>query len=141
MAQIKTLDRISQKWSTVTPQRQTEYTDGVQNPRTDWLAATQAAAANYDKGIQAAVANKSFSKGVARAGSQKWQQKTLTKGPGRWAQGVSVSRSDYEAGFAKYHQAISGITLPPRGPKGDPSNINRVAIIAKTLHDLKVRGT
>jgi hypothetical protein len=140
MAQIKPLDKIANKWSSVTPGRTEQYADGVRNPRVSWSAATGAAAANYDKGVQAAIANKSFAKGVQRAGDATWQNKTLEKGPSRWAQGVSVSTNDYQQGFAKYHAAIGSITLPPRGPKGDPSNINRVAIIAKTLHDLKVRG-
>jgi len=140
MASIKPLDKIAQKWSTVTPQRAGEYVDGVTNPKADWASETGKGAANYVKGIQASIANKSFEKGVAKAGTDTWKKKTLEKGPTRWQQGVSISASDYQAGFAKYHAALSGLQLPARGPKGDPSNINRVSIVAKTLHDLKVKG-
>jgi hypothetical protein len=140
MASIKALDKIASKWSTVTPQRAAEYSEGVQNPKADWAAETLKGSANYVKGIQAAIANKSFDKGVSKAGTDLWKKKTLEKGPLRWQQGVSISASDYQAGFSKYHAALSSLQLPPRGPKGDPGNINRVALVAKTLHDLKVKG-
>jgi len=138
--QIKPLDKIASKWSTVTPSRTDQYIDGVQNPRGSWQAGTIGAQGNYEKGITASIANKSFAKGVQKAGDATWQRKTLEKGPSRWAQGVSVSTNDYQQGFSKYHSALSSLVLPARGPKGDVGNIQRVALVAKTLHDLKVRG-
>ncbi len=140
MTQIKSLDRISKKWAEVTPQRQAEYIDGVQNPKADWASETSKANDSYKKGIQASLANDSFKKGVEKAGTSKWQEKTLSKGPSRWAQGVADSRSDYEAGFAPFREVIANTQLPPRGPKGDPANINRVAVLAKALHARKVAG-
>lgn len=140
MAEIKSLDVIAKKWATVTPQRQSEYEDGVRNPKRDWAAATTKAAGAQAKAVQAAISAKSFEKGVAKAGTAKWQEKTLSKGPTRWAQGVSLSESDYQSGFAPFREVIARTALPPRGPKGDPSNINRVAVLAKALHDAKVAG-
>jgi hypothetical protein len=35
---------------------------------------------------------------------------------------------------------IQGTTLPPRGAKGDPANIQRVAVLATALHAKKVSG-
>lgn len=140
MANIKSLARISAKWATVTPARQAEYIEGVENPKVDWGKATLEAVDAQAKGIQAALTAKSFARGVAKAGTAKWKSKTLQKGPGRWAEGVSLSQADYEAGFAPFREVIANIVLPPRGPKGDPVNINRVAVIAKALHDRKVRG-
>lgn len=137
MPKIKDLSTISGKWTTVTPQRQSEYKDGVQNPREDWKAATLAAAPRYQTGVQAAIAEKRFDKGVSNAGTSKWQQNAATKGPGRWAEGVASGASAYEAGFAPYREVIANTTLPNRGPKGDPSNINRVAVMAKALNDKK----
>ncbi len=140
MANIKSLARISAKWATVTPARQAEYTEGVENPKVDWAKAPLEAADAQAKGVQAAITAKRFAKGVAKAGTPKWKKKTLQKGPGRWAEGVSLSQADYEAGFAPYREVIANTILPPRGPKGDPANINRVAVIAKALHERKLRG-
>ncbi len=140
MAEIKDLSTIGRKWATVTPQRQGEYEEGVKNPKRDWAQATVAAADAQAKAVQAAISAKSFEKGVAKAGTSKWQEKTLTKGPTRWAQGVSLSQSDYEAGFGPFREVIARTVLPKRGPKGDPANIQRVAVLAKALHDAKVAG-
>lgn len=140
MPKIKSLDRIRKKWVDSTQANQAEYEEGVRNPKKDWATETTAAASNYATGIQKAIADKRFEKGVSKAGTSKWQEKTLEKGPTRWAQGVALSASEYEQGFAKYHAIISGLTLPPRGPKGDPKNIQRVAVIADALHKAKISG-
>jgi hypothetical protein len=137
MPQIKSIDKIAGKWSAVTPSRQGDYTDGVQNPRTDWAAATQAANGRYKSGVQAAIGRDSFSKGVAAAGTQKWKDGATRKGAGRWAQGVADGAENYKKGFQPYADVIANTTLPPRAEKGNPSNIQRVAVMAKALNDKK----
>jgi len=139
MANIKSLDRISSKWKRVASGAQTEYEEGVKNPRTDWADATAKSETAYEQGIQSAIGRKAFGKGVHRAGTEKWQRAAIEKGPQRFAQGVSLAENEYEAGFAPYREVISRLTLPPRGAKGDPKNIQRVAAIAKALHDEKLK--
>lgn len=140
MADIKPLDKIAKKWSTVTPQRTEEYADGVANPRADWATKTQQAESAYNAGVNKAISEKRFAKGVQAAGTPTWQRKTIEKGTPRWAQGVAISAADYERGFQPYRETIARTTLPARGPKGDPANIQRVAILAKALHDTKMKG-
>lgn len=140
MVQIKSLERIKKNWVTSTQAKQGEYEEGIRNPRTSWATATAAAEPAYKAGIQKAIAENRFSKGVAAAGDDKWQKNSLSKGPARWAQGVAVSADQYAAGFAPYAAVISGLTLPKRGPKGDPANIQRVAVIADALHKKKMAG-
>lgn len=140
MAEIKSLDKIGKKWAGVTPARQAEYEEGIRNPKRDWAQATTAAASAQASGVQKAIAAKSFEKGVAKAGTATWQEKSLTKGPGRWAEGVSISQSDYESGFGPFREVIARTTLPPRGPKGDPKNIERVRVLADALHKAKLAG-
>lgn len=138
MADIKSPSLIAKKWARVTPQRTEDYQSGVKSPRRDWQQATQAAADAYAKGIQSAITDKRFEKGVAEAGSQKWQAKASTKGVDRWGPGVQVAESDYQKGFAPYAEAIASTSLPPRYPKGDPRNVERVAAIAKALRAKKL---
>jgi len=138
MPAVKSLDRISAKWARVASQSQTEYEDGVKNPRTDWAEATRAAEGNYERGVQGSIQRKAFGKGVARAGTQKWQAMTLAKGPSRWANGIQVSTAAYESGFAPYREVIMRTQLPARGPKGDPKNIQRVGVLADALHKEKL---
>lgn len=125
------------KWSEVTSGRSTDYVTGVQNPRTSWAAAAKNAAANQAAGVQKAIAEKRYEKGVTRVGDQKWQGKSLSKGATRFPMGVSEAQGDYDAGFAPYAQVIQNTTLPPRFPKGDPRNIERVKAIAMALRAAK----
>jgi len=138
MPAVKSLDRISNKWARVAAVSQPEFEEGVRNPRADWAEQTRNAEGNYERGVQAAIQRKSFGKGVAKAGTAKWQERTLTKGPARWAEGIQQSRSAFETGFAPYREVIQRTQLPPRGPKGDPKNIQRVAVLADALHQEKL---
>lgn len=139
MAGIKPLNSVAAKWSRVAGAAQGEYEEGVKNPRRSWAAETAKAEAAYDKGVQAAISAKRFGKGVRAAGDAKWQQNAIEKGPARYSQGVGLALEAYQTGFEPYHRALSSLVLPARGPKGDPGNINRVAIVAKTLHDIKMQ--
>lgn len=139
MANIKSLDRIGEKWSRVTQNATQDYTAGIDNPRTDWATATKAAEKNYDSAVQAAIGRKSFGKGVTKAGTGKWQQNARDKGAPRFAQGVSVARPSYEEGFAPYRAVIAGLNLPARGPKGDPANIARVTAVTTALRAEKLK--
>lgn len=139
MAGVKSLDRIVTKWKRVSAGAQAEYTAGIEDPRKDWAAATAAAESAYDKGIAQAVSAKRFGKGVKKAGTSKWQRMSLLKGPHRWAEGIGHAEDAYSAAFAPFHTALGAINYPAKGPKGDPGNIARVAIVAKTLHELKLK--
>jgi len=80
-----------------------------------------------------AAATDAFAKGISKAGSVKWQARALQKGPGRFAEGVMVGGDDYEKGFAPFRDEIEKTVLPPRFPKRDPRNIQRVSTIATAL--------
>jgi len=129
-----------EKWARVTPARAEDYKQGIQNPKVPWAAATVAAAENQAKGIQSAIADKRFEKGVAKAGDQAWQEGALLKGVNRFGEGVQVAQGKYTANFAPYASVIESTTLPPRFPKGDPRNLERVKVIALALRNKKVRG-
>lgn len=139
MPPVKSPDRSADTWERRVAASGQEYVDGVQNPRTDWKNATVAANANYKAGVQAAITQDAFAKGVNKAGTEKWQRNTIEKGPQRWQQGVSLAKNAWKDGFAPYAATIQSTTLPPRGPAGSPQNINRVTVLAKALHDKKLQ--
>ncbi|RLE52464.1 MAG: hypothetical protein DRJ26_04735, partial [Candidatus Methanomethylicota archaeon] len=113
---------------------------GVKNPKKDWETQTIAAADAYKEGVQAAISEGRFEKGVRKAGTEKWKKKATTLGVTRWGPGVAAAREAYERGFAPYRDIIERLDLPPRRPKGDPGNIDRVRVIAMALHEAKVKG-
>lgn len=114
-----------------------DYEQGVRNPKRSWEQATFAAEKNYEVGITESMGRKAFGKGVKKAGDGKWIKGVVEKGVSRYPVGVSVAKSAYETAIAPFLDTISKITLPPKGPKGSPANIQRVAVIAKALNDKK----
>jgi len=133
MAEIKSIGAIKEKWTRVTPGRTEDYKLGIQNPRRDWAEEALAGAANWKAGIDAAAAKDLFGKGVTKAGSAKWKEKALKKGPGRFAEGVYIAGPDYEKGFAPYHAAIEKVDLGARFPKRDPRNLERVKRVVDAM--------
>jgi hypothetical protein len=137
---IKSADVIAKKYATRGAAAGQDYAAGVANPRTDWMAATEAAANVWAAGVQQSIGNGSFVKGVAKATTAKWQRKAGGVGATRFGPGVQAAQGDYQNGVAPYLQVIAGLTLPLRNPKGDPGNIARVAAVANALRAKKLQG-
>lgn len=127
-----------QKWGTNASQSGEYYKQGINNPRADWAQSTIAASDNQAAAIQKAIQEKRFAKGVAKAGSAKWQAGAVNKGVGRYQTGVQAGQSNFETGIAPYLQVIESTSLPPRYPKGDPRNIERVKAMADALRKKKL---
>lgn len=140
MPAVKPVSDIAKKWGRVTPERTQDYQEGVRNPTKDWSQATKNAESVYEEGVKSAITRKAFGKGVDKAGTGKWQKGAIEKGVDRFGPGVQVAQSSYESGVAPYIDTIKSTTLPPRYPKGDPRNIERVRTIAKALFERKTRG-
>ena len=124
------------KWSRNTQASGADYASGVQNPRTSWSQATEAAEGNYQAGVNDAIARGAFAKGVSAAGDSKWKRGVDEKGRTRFQQGAAVSQTDYDRGFAPFKSVIEGVTLAPRGPKGQ--NYGRSQAIGEALRAAKV---
>ncbi|MBA7603610.1 hypothetical protein ES703_10724 [subsurface metagenome] len=139
MAEIKSLSSIRDKWTRVTPGRTEDYKLGIQNPKRDWAEETKAGKDNWKAGVDAAAAKDLFSKGVDKAGTAKWRDHALKKGPGRFAEGVYIAGPDYEIGFKPYHDAISRVDLGPRFPRRDPRNLARVKAVVDALIAEKIK--
>ncbi len=133
MAAIKDTAAIARKWSEVTPLRSGDYEAGVQQPGKDWARETAGSADAWKAGVALAVAEGRFAKGVQRAGTEKWQQQTLSKGVARWGPGVAGAANAYAEGFDPYRQAIAALTLPPRFARQDPRNLERVKAVVNTM--------
>ena len=140
MPAIKSSAEIAGKWGRVTPQRSQDYQAGVTSPKNSWQEKTSAAEPSWIQGTSEAASRGSFGRGVVKAGDAKWKRKTLDLGVQRWPDGVRKSEADFQTGFNPYRDVIQNTTLPPRGPKGSPTNNERARIMAQVLHETKVRG-
>jgi hypothetical protein len=137
MPAVKPGAQVAAKWSRVAAQRTEDYQMGVAAPRTPWAAASRAAEDRYKQGVADAASRGAFGKGVAAAGDARWQSKATAKGPTRYAEGVQLSGADYASGVQPYLDAIAATQLPPRYPKGDPRNVERVRVMSQALRKRK----
>lgn len=133
MAAIKPLERASRKWVSRASIAGPEYTFGIQNPRNPWQEQALAAEDVYKTSVTAAANAGRYGRGVRRAGNDKWQDRSIKKGPGRFAEGVAVAQPDWEAGFSPFHAAFSALTLPKRGPRNSPANYQRSQLVGQTF--------
>lgn len=130
----------AKRWKDRASMSREAYQTGIQSPRQDWATATKAAKASWQQGIQDAIANGRFEKGITKAGSAKQQARALLVGADRFVEGVGVAEEAYSQGVAPYLQVLENIVLPPRFPKGDPRNLKRVEAVTKALRDKKLQG-
>jgi len=135
MVKTKGVDRTVNKWTSKVAGASGDYLDGVTNPTADWQTETSKAEGSYEQGVQQAIANKSFGKGVSKAGTAKWQKGAMEKGPARWVSGVSMAVDEYRQGMSEVIQVIESTQLSPRGPKGDPKNYDRSRQLGTKLHN------
>jgi len=131
---VKPIDASTTKWEERARGATSEYGTNAAAAASDWAKETEKAASNYGMAIAAAGIKERFRRGVARAGAAKYQRKIESVGADRYAPGISAATMDYKAGFEPYHTALTSLTLSARKPRGDPSNLNRVAEVAKALN-------
>jgi len=134
MVKVKPVDIVVRKWQTRATAAVEDYRYGVQNPKQDWAKACEAAFEAWRSGVQQAAAERRYVGGVRKAGTEKWLKKALEVGAARYAPGISAAVEEYSAAISEVLRVLEGISLPPRGPRGDPRNYERVKIIGDTLH-------
>jgi len=132
VAVIKSMSEIAKKWATVTPGRAPYYETGVRTTAKDWAGAAALASSAYERGVTEAIGRGAYQSGVSARGTSGWREATLAK-KARWSEGVRLGESRYTQGFAPFRAVIEGVTLPPRGPRGDPSNYARCEAIGTAL--------
>lgn len=117
-----------------------EYVKGVQGAGQAWATNTAASADVWAQGVQAAVTNGRFSKGVNKAGPTKYETNAAGKGAQRYGPGVAAAGPSWQQNTQPYLDTIAGLTLPARRPKGDPGNFARSQAVADALRKKKVSG-
>lgn len=115
-----------------------DYAAGVTGAGASWQQQTAAAAETYQAAVQDAINRGAFARGVQQAGGQKYEEKARTVGAQRFGPGVTAAAPEWERQTSPYLQAIASLTLPPRRPKGDPSNLARVSAVTEALRARKV---
>lgn len=117
-----------------------DYANGVKGAGQLWQANSINGAANWAAGVQQAATRDAFSKGIQKAGGAKFENRASTVGANRFPQGIRDAGPAWEAATTPYLQLMASLTLPPRHPKGDPGNIQRVQAVNEANRRKKVGG-
>jgi hypothetical protein len=128
---IKPVETLKEKYANRASAAGADYKAGIDNPRRDQAAAAVAAKDSYASGVQQAIADDRFARGVTEAGTEKWKRKAGGVGAQRYPQGASAAKDDWARGSKPILDAIGSVDLPPRGPRGTPQNIQRVVAVAE----------
>jgi len=134
MVETKPIEYVVKKWQERASAAAEDYREGVRGKGGKWEANTVAAFDNWVKGIQDAISNRTFVGGVRAAGGAKWERMAVEKGAVNYPTGIRAATEEYRKAMAEVLNVLRGITLPERGPRGDPKNYERVKTIGDTLH-------
>ena len=125
---------VAEKWATVTPGRSAYYETGTAGKGGDWESKTAGAKGSYKAGISVAGIEDRFAGGVRKAGGGKWERKVRAVGVSRFGPGIGAAKDDYATGSSEYLSMLSGMSIPDRGPRGDPGNYAIVQKVGEVLH-------
>src|SRR6266704_1417607 len=109
-----------------------DYKAGVLAPRRSQSAEAIAAADRWLGGVTAA-GTVAFTRGLQKAGDEKWQRKAQTVGADRYPSGAAAAGPDWASGVGPILDALRNTSLPPRGLRRSPQNIARVQAVIDTV--------
>lgn len=133
----KTPEQIIDKYQRGVAGASQDYAAGVQNPSKDWASATVAGAERWRTGLQNAMTNRSFERGVQAAGNAKWQQNAATKG----AQRYSAAAPDAAQAYAKVAAQVMAAGNAAKSAAGNLPNatidqrLNRAVVAMRSISE------
>ncbi|MFA6161764.1 MAG: hypothetical protein WC766_06410 [Patescibacteria group bacterium] len=128
------------KWAQRAGSAASDFVNGAKNTTKDQAQAAIAGFENYKSALTASFAKGSFAKGLQKSGKTGWLNGITEKGEGNFAAGVMApaAQSKYSTESARFDGARGAAASMPRGPKGSPSNLARVAAVANAQHAVKI---
>jgi len=125
----KSASSVAEKYASRASAASGDYVEGARTTTKDQAAAAIAAASIYAQATQAAIQDGRYAKGLQRSGKAKWLEGVTTKGGNRYGEGVSGAASEYAEQSGKFDSARNAAANMPRGIKGSPQNLQRVAAV------------
>jgi hypothetical protein len=133
---IKDTGSLATKFATRAAAAATDYKDGVAQAGSDWQTNAANSADAYAQGVQEAIGDGRFAKGIADAGAGKYVKRATELGAQRYAPGVNAGKDEWAKNVAPFLDRLKGLTLPPRGPRRSPQNMARANMVAAELGKL-----
>jgi len=138
---VKDPNTVATKWSTRAQGAVNDYKAGAASPKSSQSASAIAAAPLWQQAVQSPAALASFTSGLQKSGDQGWLNGVNNKGAARYAGGITAGVNKFTTNITPFLQVIAGLSLPAKGLRGSAQNIQRVAVIAQALHQLKLQRT
>lgn len=126
---MKSAQQVAEKYATRASAASGDYVDGARTTTKDQNAAAIAAAEIHKAATMAALNDGRYAAGLRKAGKQAWLDGVERKGGNRYGEGVSQAAPTYASESARYDGARSAAASLPRGVKGSPQNLQRVAAV------------
>lgn len=140
MVNVPSTSDAAEKFSRRASAAGQDYQSGVENTSSqEQQEATLEAANRWETGVQDAIQNNAFSRGVSNS-TKDWQTEALEVGASRFTQGASRAQGEYEESVQPFFDALESATLSPRGPRGSPENYDRSREVGQLLHELRTQG-
>ena len=133
---IKDTGSLANKFATRAAAASTDYKDGVAQAGQDWQTNAAASADAYAQGVQEAIGDGRFARGIADAGAAKYVKRSTELGATRYAPGVNAGKDDWARNVTPFLDKLKSLTLPPRGPRRSPQNMARANMVASELGKL-----
>lgn len=137
---MRTASQSARRWSEGAAASTGRYVEGAQQTTKDQSAAAIAAKPLYQQGIQEALAQGRYEKGLQKSGKSGWLRGINEKGAANYGTGVTAqsAESAYVQNSGKYDAARDAAKGTPRQAKGSPANLQRVAAVVNALRAVKV---
>lgn len=126
---MKSAQQSAEKYASRASAASGDYVQGAQTTSKDQSAAAIAAAGIYAQATQQAITDGRYARGLQKAGKSKWLAGVTGKGGNRYGEGVSQAAPAYATESARFDSARSAADALPRGIKGSPQNLARVAAV------------
>lgn len=126
---MKSASQSAEKYASRASAASGDYVSGAQETTKDQAAAAIAAAGIYAQATQASITDGRYVRGLQKSGKGKWLKGVTDKGGSRYGEGVSQAAPDYATESARFDSARGAAASLPRGIKGSPQNLQRVAAV------------
>ena len=139
MVRVADLGRSASKFERRASAAGQDYADGVSDVSdSEQQQATLDATDAWEQGVQQAISEGSFGRGVSNP-NKSWQQASLETGQSRFTQGASQAGDTWRQGFSPFADVLEGLNLQPRGSRGSSSNYERSRAVGEALHNARNR--
>lgn len=126
---MKSAQQSSAKYASRASAAAGDYVEGARTTSKDQAAAAIAASGIYAQATQAAITDGRYARGLQKSGKAKWLKGVTDVGGGRYGEGVAAAAGDYATESARFDAARGAASSLPRGIKGSPQNLQRVAAV------------